>query len=157
MSSPTTGTAGSGHAGVLTVTKFKYIQTENMRKISKSSEKHFASEKIKDSAGNLYSVLSWARWYLLPHWASELNALTRSPCSVSRTCFNCKSKRLWYEMCWAGNDKAEQGQYSSLIFDRGTWKYQKSRGNSEIFFFFLQHAIFDPSELHPADINDAKL
>lgn len=99
-----------------------------------SREKHISSETIKDSAGNLYSELSWARQYLLPNWVNELNALTRSPCSVSRTCFNCKSKRLWYEMCWAGNDKAEQGQYSLLSFDRSKARYQRSRRNSGIFF-----------------------
>lgn len=96
----------------------------------------FAPGKIKDNTGNLYSVISWAGWYLRPHWVSELNALTRSPCSVSQTCFNCESKFFWYEIYWAGNGKEEQGQHHLPRFDRGMGKYQRYTSKRNVWLFF---------------------
>ena len=71
-----------------------------------SSERYLLQERSKTTQV-ICGVISWARWYLRPHWVSELNALTRSPCSVPQTCFNCESKRFWYEIYWAGKGKEE--------------------------------------------------
>lgn len=80
-------------------------------------------------------MISWACWYLRPHCVSELNALTRSPSSVTQTCFNCESKCFWYEIYWAGKGKEEQGQHSLPSFDRGMEKISKVYVKD--FFFFL--------------------
>lgn len=86
----------------------------------------FATERIKDNRGNLYSVISWAGWYVRPQWVSGMNSLTRSSCSVTKTCFNCESKCFWYEMYWAGKGKEEQSQHSMPSFDKRMWRYQRS-------------------------------
>lgn len=101
----------------------------------------FATGEIKDDTGNLYSVISWARWYLWPHGVSELEALTRSHCSVTQTCFNCESKCLWYEIYCAGKGKREQGQPSLPNFDRGMGKYQRSISKRNRIFIFIFYSM----------------
>lgn len=53
-------TARNGRAGMLLDTKLKDIQTQKICMPQAKQQEIFATGKIKDDTGNLYSVISWA-------------------------------------------------------------------------------------------------